>query len=114
MTLRQSSPLLPSDPNDDRPTETNQNRPAGNEGASSQVCAQGKSLSKFIVASAGWELVAFDKGGKFPTFGYETTAAGEPLILEVDTTGTGDAKRGRGVAVTYTKAQSGFGKFKIS
>ena len=86
---------------------------AGNEASAGQVCAQGKNMSTYVVQSDGWQLVAYDKGTKYPTYGYETTSTGKPLVFEVDTT-TPDARRGAGVILTYTKQQSGIGRARVS
>jgi len=78
-----------------------------------QVCAQGKNMSQYVLNSDSWQVVAFDKGTKYPTFGYETTSPGKPLVLQVDTTSPipgGSA----GVVVTYTKGKDGYGRAKIT
>jgi len=70
-------------------------------------------MAKYISSSENWQLVSLDQGAKFPTFGYETTSVGSPLVLEVDTTTT-NPKVGRSVVITYTKAKNGYGVAKIS
>jgi hypothetical protein len=78
-----------------------------------QVCAQGKNMSQYVVADDSWSIVSFDKGTRFPTYGYETTAPGVPLVLQVDTTSP-NPNVGAGVILSYTKAQTGFGTAKIT
>jgi hypothetical protein len=78
-----------------------------------QVCAQGKNMSQYVVSDASWSVVPFDKGTRFPTFGYETTTPDAPLVLEVDTTSP-QPDVGAGVILTYTKAKEGFGTAKIT
>jgi hypothetical protein len=87
---------------------------AGNEASMQQVCAQGKNMTKYVEQSAGWSIVAFDKGTKYPTYGYETTTPGAPLVLEVDTTPKPPAAHAAGVVLTYTKAKSGFGDATVT
>ncbi|KIZ07114.1 hypothetical protein MNEG_0835 [Monoraphidium neglectum] len=85
----------------------------GNEGSKDQICAQGKSMTRFVIASQGWAVVSYDDGGQhFPTFGYETTTPGVPLVLQVDT--TTPAGGVRGVVLTYTKAKTGFGDAQVT
>ena len=85
----------------------------GNEGSLEQVCAQGKNMSRHVVQADGWQLVAFDKGTRFPTYGYETSSAGKPLVLEVDTT-TARAGEGAGVLLTYTRGKTGYGNATVT
>jgi hypothetical protein len=94
-----------------QPNQPNQPNP-GNEASMQQVCAQGKNMSRHVVSSDSWSVVAFDKGTRFPTFGYESSTPGKPLVLEVDTTSPipgGSA----GVVLTYTKGKEGYGRGKI-
>lgn len=44
------------------------------------MCAQGKNMSSYVAKSAGWAVVAYDKGTKYPTYGFETTTQGAPLV----------------------------------
>ncbi|KAI8469583.1 MAG: SGNH hydrolase-type esterase domain-containing protein [Monoraphidium minutum] len=87
-----------------------------NEAGREQVCAQGKEMKDYVASSDGWSLVEYDGPGmKYPTYGYETTQTGKPLVLQVDTTTPGGpAGAAAGVVLTYTKAQTGFGNAKIT
>ena len=70
-------------------------------------------MSRYVVASEGWEVVGFDKGTRYPTYGYETTTPGKPLVLELDTTTT-RAGEGAGVVLTYTKGKTGYGNATVT
>lgn len=87
--------------------------PAGNEASKQQTCAQGKNLTKYVVSDSSWAVVPFDKGTRFPTFGYETATVGAPLVLEVDTA-AGAGPGGAGVVLTYTRANSGMGNTTVT
>ncbi|GBF91596.1 hypothetical protein Rsub_04336 [Raphidocelis subcapitata] len=86
---------------------------AGNEASLQQMCAQGKNMSTYVAESAGWAVVPYDKGTKYPTFGFETATPGAPLVLELDTTASPPANAS-GVILTYTKAHTGFGNAKVT
>jgi hypothetical protein len=78
-----------------------------------QICAQGKNMSEFVKSSIGWNLVSYDGGKGFPTWGYETTTPAQPMVLQVDTT-TANATQGAGVVITYTRAGRGIGAAKVT
>jgi len=83
----------------------------GNEiGASKPICAMGPDMEPLVVTNDTWKMVLM--GGKYPTYGYETSSTGKPLTLEVNTI-TPD-KRPAGVSFTYTKAQNGYGGLEVS
>lgn len=56
----------------------------------------------------------YDGGGKYPTFGYETTTPNAPLVLAVDTAKGAMPGSALGVVLTYTKAKTGFGDAKVT
>ncbi|KAI8475679.1 MAG: SGNH hydrolase-type esterase domain-containing protein [Monoraphidium minutum] len=85
---------------------------ADNEASMAQVCAQGKNMSRYVVQDDGWKMTAFDKGTKYPTFGFETSTPGTPLVIEASTAGSGT--RPASVMITYTKAKAGFGNAKVT
>jgi lysophospholipase L1-like esterase len=87
----------------------------GNEAgaASMAVCAQGKQLEPLLSVTDGWTGPVDEPSGfKYPTYGWETSSAGKPLVLDVDT----DAGGGRAATVTigYTAAKSGYADAIIS
>ena len=55
-----------------------------------------------------------DGAGRFPTYGYETSVKGAPLVLQVDTSKGALPGSALGVVLTYTKAQSGYGNAKVT
>lgn len=46
-----------------------------------QVCAQGKNMTNHVIADDGWAVVPFDKGTRYPTFGYEVSNRMGPGVL---------------------------------
>lgn len=84
----------------------------GNEASAKSICAQGKNLSTYIASGDSWKLVAStDLNSLYPSYGYESTTPGSPLVLEVDTT-TPD-NRQPGVVISYTRAMSNMGMAQI-
>ena len=69
----------------------------------------GPDMESLVVTNDTWKMVTM--GGRYPTYGYETTTAGKPLSLEVNTV-TPDA-RPAGVSFTYTKAQNDYGGLQV-
>ncbi|GBF91603.1 hypothetical protein Rsub_04343 [Raphidocelis subcapitata] len=86
----------------------------GNEGSTDQTCAQGKNMTAYVKNSIGWAIIPFEDNAKYPTFGYETTTVGAPLVLEVDTTKSVNKSAGAGVVISYTKGKTGYGNMTIS
>jgi UDP-glucose:glycoprotein glucosyltransferase len=88
---------------------------SGNEAgaASLAVCAQGKQLEPLLSVTDGWTGPVEEPAGfKYPTYGWETSEAGKPLVIDVNT----DAGGGRAATVTigYTAAKSGYADAIIS
>jgi hypothetical protein len=69
----------------------------------------GLDMKALVVENDTWTMVPM--GGKYATYGYETTTPGKPLTVEVNTV-TPD-KRPAGVSFTYTRAQNGFGGLEV-
>lgn len=76
------------------------------------TCDMGTNLTRIAVGTDSWTMVSGGDNTVYPTYGYETTATGTPLTLELNTAVPGG--RPAGVNLYYTKADSGFGGYEIS
>jgi len=84
-------------------------------GASSlAVCAQGRQLGPLLAVTDGWTGPVDEPAGffKYPTYGWETTEAGKPLVIDVNTDAGGG--KSAGVTIAYTAGGEGYADAVIS
>jgi lysophospholipase L1-like esterase len=77
------------------------------------VCAQGRDLEPLLSVTDGWTGPVEEPAGfRYPTYGWETTQAGKPLVIDVNTDAGGG--KSAGVTIAYTAAGSGYADAVIS
>lgn len=87
----------------------------GNEAGAANlaVCAQGRQLEPLLSVTDGWTGPVDEPAGfKYPTYGWETSQAGKPLVIDVNTDAGGG--RSAGVTIGYTAAGKGYADAVIS